>query len=508
MRIPDWLEHLLPHAVRLADESIGAILAREPERVAQSTQRVGPLLACFARQRIDARAEAALLEVAQARGVAEAIAGVFEGEPLNRSEGRAALHTALRSDLGRSAMARAAHADALQARARMRQWLEELQASEVTDLINIGIGGSCLGPRLALEALEDFDAGRFRVHFLSSSDGNAVARLLRGLDPARSAAFLVSKSFGTQETLLNGQVVRDWLGPQPHLYAVSARPEKALAFGIAPSRVLPMWDWVGGRFSLWSAAGFTLAAALGMPHFERLLAGAALMDAHVRQTPLADNLAVRHGLVALWNRNALGYGAQAVVPYDTRLAWLPVWMQQLVMESLGKSATQEGAPVGCATSPLIWGGVGSDVQHSFFQALHQGSDTVPVEFVGVLRANGPAALHQAQLANLLAQAEALAQGAVNPDLQRHYPGNRPSTLLLLDALTPESLGLLLALYEHSVLVQATVWGINPFDQWGVELGKQLAGGLLDALNDPAQPVPDPVTRMLMAQIRAGLAAPD
>lgn len=502
MRIPDWLESLLPHAPRLLDEPLSAMLARAPERIESSTLRLGPLQACFARQRLDAEAEAALFEVARQRDVAGAIADLFDGVAVNRSENRAALHTALRSNLGTRPQAQAAQADAAALREQMRACVHALQASGVTDLINIGIGGSHLGPQLAMDALDEFRDGRLRTHFLSSSDGRAVTRLLRRLVPEQTAAVLVSKSFGTQEALLNGQAVRDWLGGSERLYAVTAQPEKAQAFGIEASRILLLRDWVGGRFSLWSSVGLIVAAGLGMPNFERLLAGAALMDAHVRQAPLEQNLAVRHGLLALWNRNVLGYASQVVVPYDSGLRWLPAWLQQLVMESLGKSATQDGKPVGCATAPVIWGGAGSDAQHSFFQALHQGHDTVPVEFIGVLNGPGPQVQRRMQLANLLAQSEALMRGAPNADLQRHYPGNRPSTTLLLDALTPEALGALLALYEHSVLVQATVWGINAFDQWGVELGKRVASGVLAALDAPAAQGGDAVTAQLLTQIRA------
>ncbi|MBP6596353.1 MAG: glucose-6-phosphate isomerase, partial [Arenimonas sp.] len=365
------------------------------------------------------------------------------------------------------------------------------------------IGGSDLGPRLAVDALKDFHDGRFRVHFLTNVDGSAAQHLLRGLDPARTAAILVSKTFGTQETLLNGALLREWLGGAERLYAVSANVARAEAFGVAPGRVLPMWDWVGGRYSLWSAVGFALQLAVGRDAYAQLLEGGALMDAHVRRTPLADNLAVWHALVGVWNRNALGHGSHAILPYDERLALLPSYLQQLVMESLGKLVRVDGTPALGATVPVLWGGPGTNAQHSFFQALHQGTQPVPADFLGVVRpAHAFADNHGALLANLLAQVQALANGADCDDAQRAYPGNRPSTLLLLDELTPRSLGALLALYEHSVYVQSVLWGINAFDQWGVELGKQMAGELLPALSDPAIVVADPVTRALLAEIRA------
>ena len=362
-------------------------------------------------------------------------------------------------------------------------------------MVSIGIGGSDLGPRLVVDALSPPTPGRFRVHFVSNVDGAAAQRVLAGLDPARTAAIMVSKTFGTQETLLNGGIARDWLGNDTRLFAVTANIERAAQFGIAPERILPMWDWVGGRYSLWSAVGLPIALALGMRGFEALLAGAADMDAHVLQAPLRENLGAWHALTALWNRNACGFASQGVFAYDERLKLFPAHLQQLVMESLGKSVRLEDSPVTEATVPVWWGGAGTDVQHSFFQALHQGTDIVPGDFVGVVRADHPhRENHRALFANLLAQVEALANGQDNDDPHRRYAGNRPSTLLLLDALTPRSLGALIALYEHSVYLQSAAWGINAFDQFGVELGKQLANRLLPALRGQAAEVDDPVTR--------------
>ena len=341
---------------------------------------------------------------------------------------------------------------------------------------------------------------RFRLHFISNVDGNAARRVLAGLDPKRSAAIVISKTFGTQETLLNGGIVRDWLGDDTRLYAVSTNAQRVADFGIPPERTLPMWDWVGGRYSLWSAVGFPIALAIGMDRFLQLLDGAAAMDAHAASAPLRQNLAVWHALTAVWNRNALHAATQAVLPYDERLKLLPNYLQQLVMESLGKSVHVDGSAVDDDTVPVWWGGAGTDTQHSFFQALHQGTQVVPADFIGVLQADHPyAANHAALLANLLAQTEALANGQASDDPHRRYPGNRPSTLLLLDALTPQSLGMLVALYEHSVYLQSVLWGINAFDQFGVELGKQVANRLLPALNG-GDTASDPVTQALLAEI--------
>ncbi len=507
MRAPAWLDGLIPHAVRMADRSLPDLIAAEPLRIEATTLKVGPIYASFARQRIDATAWAALLQLARERHVEAAIAALFDGDTVNRSEQRSALHTALRSDAGATSVARQAHAQAQAAQRAMAKRIDDLRMSNVTDIINIGIGGSDLGPRLVLDALRDLDPGRFRVHFLSSADGHAIQQLQHTLEPKRTAAVLVSKSFGTRETLLNGARIRDWLGSNEHLFAVTANSARAEAFGVKPEQVLPLWDWVGGRYSIWSAVGLAVAAALSMDVFERMLAGAAQMDAHVRHTPLERNLGVRHGLTAIWNRNAMGYATHAILPYDERLSRLPSYLQQLVMESLGKSISQEGENPQCDTGPVIWGSSGGDAQHSFFQALHQGGDIVPVDFIGVARAHHTdAQLHRILLANLLAQAEALANGMPHDDPAKAHPGNRPSTILLLDELSPEALGALLALYEHSVHVQATIWGINPFDQWGVELGKTIATDVAQALVDPKQSISDSVTSALVSQIRASEAA--
>ena len=489
------------HAARLVDVPLSRLVADEVSRASAYALRVGPLYANFARQRYDAAALDALFALAQAVDFPGAMRRLVDGERVNATEGRAALHTALRGDLSTAAHARECAALAREARVRMAALIDTLAAGGVTDIVSVGIGGSDLGPRLVADALA-LPGARFRVHFLSNVDGNAAQRVLAGLDPEKSAAILISKTFGTQETLLNGRIVRDWLGDDGRVYGVSANVERAAAFGIAPERILPMWDWVGGRYSLWSAVGFPIALAIGMDRFEALLAGAAELDAHALEAPLRENLAVWHALTALWNRNALGLATQAVLPYDERLKLLPNYLQQLVMESLGKSARLDGAALAEQTVPVWWGGPGTDTQHSFFQALHQGTQVVPADFIGVVRSeDGHAENHRALLANLLAQMQALANGQASDDPHRAYAGGRPSTLILLDALTPQSLGALIALYEHSVYLQSVAWGINAFDQFGVELGKQLASTLLPALEGKAR-AEDPVTAVLLGEIAA------
>ncbi len=492
---------LRAHAARLQNAPLRQLIETDPARARDFALRTGPLYANFARQRYDRDALAELFALAQAADLRGALRKLFDGVPVNATEGRAALHTALRGDLSQQAVAREAHAEAMKVRARMRELIEALETSDVTDIVSVGIGGSDLGPRLVADALSGPAPGRFRVHFLSNVDGSAAQRTLAGLDPKRTAAILISKTFGTQETLLNGRIVREWLGDDQRVYAVSANVQRAGDFGIAPERILPMWDWVGGRYSLWSAVGFPIALAIGMDAFENLLAGAAAMDQHASSAALEQNLPVWHALTAVWNRNALGAATQAVLPYDERLKLLPNYLQQLVMESLGKSARLDGAALREQTVAVWWGGAGTDTQHSFFQALHQGTQVVPADFVGVVRGDDPYGDNRkALLANLLAQTEALANGLASDDPHRAYAGNRPSTLILLDALTPQSLGMLIAMYEHSVYLQAVLWGINAFDQFGVELGKQVASRLLPALNGEAE-AEDPVTREFLAQLR-------
>lgn len=509
----DLAPTLRAHAQRCAARTIPALLHEEPGRVEALSVSAGPLHATFARQRYDQEALDALLALATSADLHGALRALAGGDPVNATEDRAALHVALRGLPVDAPPARAARDQAAAARERMAGMVATVRDSAVTDVVSIGIGGSDLGPRLVADALgQPGDAGRdgaaARVHFLSNVDGAAAQRVLAGLDPARTATILVSKTFGTQETLLNGAVVRDWLGDHAardggRVFAVTANPGRAAAFGIDPSRILPMWDWVGGRYSLWSAVGFPVAIAIGMARFDALLEGAAAFDRHALEAPAGANMAILHALTAVWNRTGLGTASHAVLPYDERLRLLPAYLQQLVMESLGKRVHVDGSPVACDTVPVWWGGTGTDVQHSFLQALHQGTNALSADFIGVVAPDHPHATNARALhANLLAQAEALANGQASDDPHRAHPGGTPSTTLLLDTLAPDSLGALLALYEHSTYLQGVLWGINPFDQFGVELGKQLAGSLLPAL-EGGDPPADPVTRSLLARLRDG-----
>jgi len=535
---PDQLADLRRASERLGADSLRRLLA-DPDRFAAWSHRVGPLLVDFSRQRLDGAALDALGGVLAGTDWEARRDAMFRGETINASERRAVLHTALRARQARlPALAPAAVlgeiAEALQ---RIEKLVAAVQAGRaehglppgITDVVNVGIGGSDLGPRLAVEALDRFRTGRLTCHFLANLDGEGPARLMRTLDPRRTLVLLVSKSFTTQETLLNGQVLRDWIvaaydgdaaAAQGHFVAVTANAAAAHAFGIAAERTLPMWDFVGGRYSVWSAVGLALALAIGSEAFTAFLHGGALIDDHFRTAPWRTNLPVLMALVGIWNRNALDLPGLAVIPYCDALRELPAFLQQLEMESLGKSVRPDGAPVAQATVPVLWGNVGSNAQHAFFQALHQGTDPVPVDFIGVIRPDHPlGANHRALLANMLAQAAALAAGKTFEEAlaearegseaerrvlaaQRTFPGNRPSTTILLDALTPESLGALIALYEHKVFVQSLLWEVNAFDQWGVELGKVLAKAILPVLSGEADPAAlDAATRGLVAAIR-------
>lgn len=516
--------NLVDDAARLRRSTL-AQLALDGARGARLRLRSGPLHADFSRQLVDGAALDRLLQLAERAGLERMRAELAAGEALNSSEGRAALHHSLRAEAADAADGEAAsraQAEAARAAQLVQGWVDKLRTDglgegrEVREVVNIGIGGSDLGPRLLAEAIGGGAPGP-RLHFVSSIDAHRAADLIARLHPAHTVVVLVSKSFGTEETLLNGNLFIDWLsralgaeGMRARVFAVTANIAAAEKFGVTASRCLPIWEWVGGRYSMWSAVGFSFALAHGAAAFRRLLDGARQMDRHFFEAPLARNLPVLRGLIEHWNRVALDHRSRCVVPYDVRLALLPAYLQQLEMESNGKSVRRGGEPVAQPTAPVVWGGVGTDAQHAFFQALHQGTQVVPVEFIGVIQPAHPhQAHHRVLLANLLAQSAALAYGHDTRDsddplaAHKHHGGNRPSTVILLDALTPEALGALIAMYEHSVFVEACLVGINPFDQWGVELGKRIARQFLPALSSEAEAAAlDPGTQALIREIRS------
>jgi glucose-6-phosphate isomerase len=413
--------------------------------------------------------------------------------------------------------AREAHAVLERMAAIVAAWRgEEAGSPRITDLVHVGIGGSDFGPRLVCKALAHLSDGRIRTHFVANVDGTEVDRLTKTLDPRTTAVSLVSKSFTTQETLLNATVLRRWIeaevgadGFARRIVAVTANVPAARDFGIPEACVLPMWDWVGGRYSVWSAVGFPVALMLGVAAFREFLDGARLVDEHYASAPFGENLPVLLALAGIFNRNALAHATHAVIAYDDRLAELPGFLQQLDMESNGKRVDEFGEPLRHPAAPVIWGQVGTNAQHAFFQSLHQGVDTVPLDLVGVIEpCHALHENHRALLANLVAQSVAFMRGTGDAQRgddalsrQKVLPGDRPHNVILLDALTPHALGTLLALYEHKVHAQGRIWGVNSFDQWGVELGKQIAKTVLPAIETGEVPdTLDPSSRALIFEI--------
>jgi glucose-6-phosphate isomerase len=484
----------------------------------------------------DATTRALLTQLAAECGLEARRDALFAGAPINLTEGRAVLHTALRAPAGApslGAVADAAIADVHAVLGPLLAYAESVRAqagTPFTDVLNIGIGGSDLGPQMAVFALEEFRHPGLRFHFVSNVDGHDIAPVLARLDPATTLVIVASKTFTTQETLANAGVARAWFTANGgtdvarHFVGVTTNIEAAAQFGITTT--FGFWDWVGGRYSLWSAIGLPLAIAIGADGFRAFLAGAHAMDEHFRSTPLADNLPVQLALIDVWYRNFHGFTSRSVAPYHQGLKRLPAYLQQLEMESNGKRVDVDGRALPFATSPVVWGEPGTNGQHAYFQMLHQGTDVVPVEFIAV---RTPAAghdglyaeLHTKLLANCLAQSQALMQGKAPAEAvlespptasrtlareviaeHRGFPGNRPSTTLVLDALTPRTLGALIALYEHRVFSSGALWGINSFDQWGVELGKALCNALLPRFATGVTDGLDGSTAGLLNRLRA------
>lgn len=511
-------DRLHVHARRFASLHLRDLLRDDPGRARTLSLQAGPIHADFSRQRLDAEVLGALSDWAVASGFESARSALFSGAPVNVTEGRAALHTALRG-VGADESIRA---DVMAQRGRLAQLARALREGRLSGfrgeplqaLVCIGIGGSDLGPRLVCDALAT--ATDFEVRFVANVDPEDLDGALSGLAPARTAIAVISKTFTTRETLANAQAARAWLtaGGCPadawsgQVIGVTAAPQAARQWGIREDRLLEFRDWVGGRYSLWSSVGLGIAVACGPETFDALLDGAAQIDRHFRDTPLPGNLPARMGLVSVWNRSFLGMPSQALIPYAERLRLLPAWLQQLAMESNGKSASLAGGRVTLPTSPIVWGTSGTGAQHSFFQQLHQGPDVVPVDFILVREARAAAfgsddERHRILLANGVAQAAALALGrpGADNDLHRDFPGNRPSTVYLLPRLDATSLGALLACHEHATFTAATVLGINPFDQFGVELGKVLATSVEQALAGQDSADLDPATKALVQRLR-------
>jgi glucose-6-phosphate isomerase len=492
-----------------------AAFAADPQRFEKFSAVDGDMLLDFSKCAVDAETLRLLEGLAEAAGFQEKRAAMFAGRHINITEDRAVLHTALRDLAGQGLQVdgQDVKGDVLAVLDAMSAFADNVRSGKaagatgrkITDVVNIGIGGSDLGPAMATLALAPYHDGP-RSHYVSNIDGAHLHDTLKGLDAETTLFIIASKTFTTVETMTNAETARRWIREKlgegavgHHFAAVSTALDLVAKFGIAPDRVFGFWDWVGGRYSVWGAIGLPVMIAVGPENFRAFLAGGAEMDEHFRTAPASRNLPVLLGLVGFWHRVVCGYPARAVIPYDQRLSRLPAYLQQLDMESNGKSVTVESRPVEVPTGPLVWGEPGTNGQHAFFQLLHQGTDIIPVEFLAAAVGHEPELKHHHDLllANCLAQSEALMKGRTleearaqmlakgqAPDFvdriapQRVFSGNRPSLTILYRMLDPRTLGRLIALYEHRVFVEGVLYDINSFDQWGVELGKELATQLL------------------------------
>jgi len=528
---------LAAHRDALADTTLRQLFATDPDRFTRCSLKAAGLFLDYSKQRVTMETMALLVKLAREAGVEAHRDAMFRGDRINNTENRAVLHTALRAAAPVQVDGRDVLGDVFEVLAQMRDFTGRVRdglwrgASDqrIRDVVNIGIGGSDLGPLMACAALEPYGHPELRAHFVSNVDGTHLATTLSRLDPATTLFIIASKTFTTQETLANAHSARAWLvealgeaAVARHFVAVSTNAAEVSKFGIDTANMFGFWDWVGGRYSLWSAIGLSIALYIGMDHFEELLAGAHALDDHFRHAPLDANLPVLLALLGIWNANFLGAHSHAVIPYDQSLHRFPAYLQQLDMESNGKSVMRNGEPVGCATGPIIWGEPGTNGQHAFFQLIHQGTRLIPVDFIAPIHSQHPLGRHHTLLlANCLAQSEALMLGKTEAEVRTEltaqglrgaalealvphkvFTGNRPSNTILCERLTPTTLGALIALYEHKVFVQGVIWGLNSFDQWGVELGKQLAKKLEGELEGaPLQPH-DASTSGLIARIRA------
>ena len=521
LRSLDVWKRLEEHRDRMRDVPLRALFAHDPARFEKFSHRIDDLLVDCSKQRLTEETVRLLVELAQVTGVEALRDRMFAGEPINATERRAVLHVALRRpdhtplvvdghDVMPGVRQARAHIRAFSAAVRSGAWTGA-RGDRLTDVVNLGIGGSDLGPAMVTEALAPYGREGPRLHFVSNVDGAHLDETLRSLSPATTLMVVASKTFTTQETMANARSARAWLvaalgeaAVAHHFVAVSTNADEVARFGIAPDNMFVFWDWVGGRYSLWSSIGLPVALAVGADHFETLLAGAHDVDEHFRRTPIAGNVPMLLGLVGIWNANFLNAHTHAVLPYDQSLRRLPAYLQQLDMESNGKGVTRDGEPVDVGTGPIVWGEPGTNGQHAFYQLIHQGTRVVPCDFLAAaLPHHALPEHHELLLANYFAQTEALKRGKTEEEARaelaaaghaeadvrrltphRVFPGNRPTTSLLYRRLDPRTLGRLLALYEHKVFVMGAVWGINSFDQWGVELGKVLANRIRPELDGP------------------------
>ncbi|MDQ7080562.1 MAG: glucose-6-phosphate isomerase [Paracoccaceae bacterium] len=534
----DIWKALQAHHRKIRDRKI-VDLFDDPARFQDFSATLADMLLDYSKTNLDAAGRKLLLRLAAETGVETRRDEMFAGRPINSTENRAVLHTALRAQTDDPILVDGQDVlpEIRETRARMAHFAEAIRAGRIrtaqggkfTDVVNIGIGGSDLGPVMVTRALAPYHDGP-RVHFISNIDGAHIADILGPLDPAQTLVIIASKTFTTVETMTNARTAVNWLSAAlgerapSHLAAVSSAVERTSELGIDPSRVFGFADWVGGRYSVWGPVGLPVMLAVGADDFATFLQGGAAMDEHFRSAPPEQNLPLLLGLVGIWHNNICGHGTRAILPYDQRLEFLPTYLQQLDMESNGKSVTHDGTPVARNTGPVVWGAPGTNGQHAFFQLLHQGTQVVPAEFMIAAKGHEPDLAHQHDLliANCLAQSEALMRGRSSEQARklvkasglkgkqaailaqhRSFAGNRPSITLTYEKLTPFTLGRIIALYEHRVFVEGTIWGINSFDQWGVELGKEMATALLPAIKgvDGAQQPRDGSTRGLLAALK-------
>lgn len=504
---PAW-QALQNHAKVFKGFDLREAFKTDAGRAEALSQEAPHVFADLSKNHSDTATEALLLALAEQTGLAAHRDAMFRGEPINNTEDRAVMHWLLRQPAGSLQGALAAPlAQVHETLAAMLQYAEQVRAdSGITDVVNIGIGGSDLGPQMAVLALQDVVMPGKRFHFVSNVDGHELAAVLKGLKAENTLFLIASKTFSTIETMTNAHSALAWFKAQGgtdvarHFAALTTNVSAAAEFGITTT--FGFWDWVGGRYSMWSAIGLPIAIAIGAQGFKDLLAGAHGMDQHFAQAPLAQNLPVRLGLLDVWYRNFLGYTSRSIAPYHSALRRVPAYLQQLEMESNGKRVDRTGHALPYGTSPVLWGEPGTNGQHAYFQMLHQGTDVVPLEFMAVKKpTHSLKDHHELLLANAIAQAQALMLGKSDAGGHKHFTGNRPSTFLLLDELTPASLGALIALQEHRVFVSGAIWGINSFDQWGVELGKVLAKDVHARILSGDSSGLDASTASLLARVR-------
>lgn len=535
---------LLYHHIDATRWHMKDLFASDPQRFNKMSLTAAGLTLDYSKQRTTDATLAMLFALARERGVPAYRDAMFAGEKINFTEHRAVLHTALRAPENAPRLVvdgQDVHADVHRVIDRIGVFVESVRdgswqgytGKTITDIVNIGIGGSHLGPQMVCTALDAYAHPRLNMHFVSNVDGHDLSAILKRIDPATTLFIVASKTFTTQETMTNAHSARNWFLQHAteadlakHFVALSTNADGVAKFGIDINNMFPFWDWVGGRYSVWSSIGLSVALSIGIAHFKAFLAGAHALDEHFRTAPLESNMPVILAMLGIWNRNFFRSESLSIAPYHNDLRHFPAYLQQLDMESNGKRITSQGTPAQVATCPFIWGDVGTNGQHAFFQLLHQGTDVTPIDFVAVLNPSHSLPDHHAiLLANCFAQSEAFMRGKrsyeVRADLEaagvpeeeiaallphKTFDGNRPSNTILMDALTPETLGALIALYEHKTFVQGIIWGINSFDQWGVELGKVLAKAIQGELSGEAQPSHhDASTNALIALAKRALA---